>query len=169
MKRLFFALWPDQNTRQQCQQVIQSLPGQGKPVVANNLHVTLVFLGNIDQARQIAITKAANAINIQPMRLIFNHLSFWKKPAVVCLVAEQVDPAVSSLVTQLSMSARQLGIELDDRPYKPHITLLRKAKSQVNIDFNPIHWQSNSFCLVESCSTTSGVEYRVIERWTMPD
>ncbi|OAI12832.1 2'-5' RNA ligase [Methylomonas lenta] len=169
MKRLFFALWPDQNTRQQCQQVIQSLPGQGKPVVANNLHVTLVFLGNIDQARQIAITKAANTIDIQPMRLIFNHLNFWKKPAVVCLVAEQVDPAVSNLVAQLSMSARQLGIELDDRPYKPHITLLRKAKSQVNIDFNPIHWQSNSFCLVESCSTTSGVEYRVIERWTMPD
>lgn len=169
MKRLFFALWPDQTTRQQCQQVIQSLPGQGKPVLANNLHVTLVFLGNIDQARQAAITKAANTINIQPMRLIFNHLNFWKKPAVVCLVAEQVDPAVSNLVAQLSTSARQLGIPLDERPYKPHITLLRKAKSPVMIDFNPIHWQTDSFCLVESCSTPVGVEYRVIKRWVMPN
>lgn len=85
------------------------------------------------------------------------------------MLAEQVDPAVSSLVSQLSIAARQLGIELDERPYKPHVTLLRKAKSQVDIDFNPIHWQADSFCLMESCSTPTGVEYRVIERWAMPD
>lgn len=136
---------------------------------SSNLHVTLVFLGNIDSCKQSAITQAAAKIVIRPMSLLFNRLSYWKKPAVVCLLAEQVDPAVSSLVSQLSMSARQLGIELDERPYKPHVTLLRKAKSQVDIDFNPIHWHADSFCLVESCSTPTGVEYRVIERWAIPD
>lgn len=169
MKRLFFALWPDQTTRQQCQEITQSLRGQGKPVVVSHLHATLVFLGSIDPARQLAITKAANTIDIQAMHLIFNRLSFWKKPAVVCLVAERVDPAVSSLVAQLSTSAGQLGIPIDGRTYKPHITLLRKARSDVNLDFNPIQWQADSFCLVESCSTQTGVEYRVIERWIMPD
>lgn len=169
MKRLFFALWPDQNTRQQCHEIAQTLHVQGKPVTASNLHVTLVFLGNIDQPRQIAITKAANKIDIQPMHLIFNHLCFWKKPAVICLVAEQGDSALSSLASQLSSAARQLEIVVDERPYNPHVTLLRKAKTLVNVDFTPIHWQADSFCLVESCSTPTGVKYRVIDRWAMPE
>lgn len=168
MKRLFFALWPDQATHQHCQQITQALRDHGKPVAAMNLHVTLVFLGQVDAAKQTAISKAADNIQFEAMNLRFNRLSYWKKPAVVCLCAEQTDPAVQQLVDQLANAARQNGLMIDDRPFKPHVTLLRKARSQPQHLFESIQWQADGFCLVESCSTPSGVEYRVIQRWNIP-
>lgn len=165
MKRLFFALWPDEETRQRCRQIMRAVRSAGKPVSAMNLHITLVFLGSVDDAKQAAMTQAAANIVVPPMTLAFNRLDYWKRPKVVCLSTEQLDPAVSSLVEQLTLAAVQNGIEVDQRPYKPHVTLLRKAKSPTEIAFEPILWQAGEFCLVESCSTAAGVEYRVIERW----
>ena len=165
MKRLFFALWPDESTRQRCKDIASLLRDHGRPVAATNLHITLVFLGSVDEAKQAAMTQAAANIVVQSMTLTFNRLDYWKKPAVVCLCTEQIDPVVSSLVDQLTAAAIQNGIAVDLRPYEAHVTLLRKAKSPSEIQFNPIPWQADTFCLVESCSTPSGVEYRVIQRW----
>lgn len=165
MKRLFFALWPDQNTRQQCQRLSRGMLSFGKPVAANNLHVTLVFLGPVDAVRQQAMCNAASQIAIEPLRLRFDRIEFWKKPAIVCLCAEQVDTVLLYWVNKLTAAALQNRISVDERTYKPHVTLLRKAKQLPQAEFEPIIWQADSFCLVESCSTPEGVEYRVLQRW----
>jgi len=165
MKRLFFALWPDPDTRQQCHQLSMSLQVAGKPVVATNLHVTLLFLGALDESKQHAMMQAAGRLFVQPMSLRFDRLDYWRKPAVVCLCTEQVDSTIVSLVDQLTEIATQQHIALDQRPYKPHVTLLRKAKKPPGLEFSPIDWHAKHFCLVESVSTPVGVEYRVLERW----
>ncbi|AEF99474.1 RNA 2',3'-cyclic phosphodiesterase [Methylomonas methanica] len=165
MKRLFFALWPNQDTRRQCNQLSLKMLGCGKPVAANNLHVTLLFLGLVDAAGQQAVSKAACRIAIEPFCLAFDRVDFWKKPAIVCLRAEQVDRVLSTWVETLTVAALENGIAVDQRPYKPHVTLLRKAKQLPVAEFEPIIWRAEGFCLVESCSTPSGVEYRVLERW----
>ncbi|MGZ5000130.1 MAG: RNA 2',3'-cyclic phosphodiesterase [Methylomonas sp.] len=167
MKRLFFALWPDEKTRQQCGDIIQKLSGAGlRPVAAKNLHVTLVFLGNIDDEREAAVTAAAGALNVPSgMSVTFDRLSFWKKPAIYCLTGSRFDASVAELVEQLSAIAFQYGIQVDERPFRPHVTLARKARAAVDIDFKPIIWRADDFCLVQSCSTKDGVEYRVIRRW----
>jgi len=165
MKRMFFALWPDDDTRERCRQIIRAVRSAGRPVSANNLHITLVFLGSVDAPRQAAMTETAANLVIRPMSLTFDRLAYWKKPAVLCLCAEQTDPVVSDLVKQLNIAAVENGIDIDQRPYRPHVTLLRKAKSPSPIEFEPIVWRADSFCLVQSCSTPAGVEYRVIDRW----
>ncbi|MGY6277655.1 RNA 2',3'-cyclic phosphodiesterase [Methylomonas sp. MgM2] len=165
MKRLFFALWPDEATRQKCRKVLRAIRGHGRPVSPMNLHITLVFLGSVDEARQIAMSHAAADIIVAPMTLSFNRLAYWKKPAVVCLTAEQTDPAMLNLVDQLTAAAVKNEISIDQRPYKPHVTLLRKASALPEIEIKPISWRADGFCLVESCSTPKGVEYRVIARW----
>lgn len=165
MKRLFFALWPDESTRQRCRKIQRSLHGHGRPVSITNVHITLVFLGNVDEAQQVAMTKAAANIAVLPMKLVFNRLDYWKRPAVVCLTGEQIDPIILNLVEQLTTAAVQNKISVDQRPYKPHVTLLRKAKAVPEIEIKPIDWLADRFCLVESCSTPNGVEYRVIEEW----
>ena len=165
MKRLFFALWPDESTRQHCRKIQRSLRGHGRPVSITNLHITLVFLGSVDQAQQDAMAQAAANIAVPPMKLLFNRLDYWKRPAVVCLRAEQIDPAVLDLVEQLTAAAVQNDIAVDLRSYKAHVTLLRKAKAVPELEIKPIAWQADRFCLVESCSTPNGVEYRVIEQW----
>lgn len=169
MKRLFFALWPDEAIRQRCRHLIRAVRSAGRPVSATNLHITLVFLGSVDEAAQTTMTQAAANIVVPPMTLTFNRLDYWKRPRVVCLSTEQIDPPVASLVEQLTCAAIQNEIKVDRRPYKAHVTLLRKAKSPPEIEFEPIVWQARAFCLVESCSTPSGVEYRVIESWPCVD
>jgi 2'-5' RNA ligase len=165
MKRLFFALWPDAATRQLCQQITNSLSKHGSPVNAMNFHVTLAFLGQVDSQQQIALTQAASRIQFTAMKLSFNRLSYWKKPGIVCLSTDHPDPATSDLAEQLAQIGRLNGLQMDERPFQPHVTLLRKAHSLPRLDFEPIHWQAKRFCLVESYSKPAGVEYRVLEQW----
>ncbi len=167
MKRLFFALWPDEVARQLCVDEMRKLKAYGKPVAPTNIHVTLLFLGATDAERQRELSEFASTITIKPMTLAFDKLSYWKKPAVCCLTSSSGDAAVSALVEQLSRAAASLGIEVDNRPFKPHVTLLRKALFSPLLDqiLEPIVWNADDFCLAESRSTPPGVEYRVIKRW----
>ncbi len=165
MKRLFFALWPDAATRRHCQQIAAALNEYGRPVQAMNFHVTLAFLGAVDAQQQIALTQAASRIQFTAMKLNFNRLSYWKKPGIVCLNTDRPDPATSALAEQLVHIAKSNGLQMDERPFQPHVTLLRKAHSLPQLAFEPIDWQAESFCLVESCSRSSGVEYHLLEQW----
>lgn len=167
MKRLFFALWPDAAARQLCVTEARKLKAYGKPVLPANIHVTLVFLGATDAERQKALAEFASTITIEPMALAFDKLSYWSKPAVYCLTSSCGNPAVSVLAEQLKRAAARSGMDVDNRRFKPHVTLLRKARFSPLLDQlpQPIVWTADDFCLVESCSTPSGVEYRVIERW----
>lgn len=167
MKRLFFALWPDIAVRQLCVTEMRKLKAYGKPVLPANIHVTLLFLGATDAERQRALSEFASTIMIEPMVLAFDKLSYWKRPAVYCLTSSRGNTAVLALVERLSQAAANLGMDVDSRPFKPHVTLLRKARFSPLIDKipQPIVWAADSFCLVESCSMPSGVEYRVIKRW----
>lgn len=163
-KRLFFALWPSEEVRKACADLLRGRLG-GKRVRAANLHVTLVFLGSLDKTQQAAVSEAAGRIAMQPFALSFDRLSFWKKPGVLCLEATQAVPALSNLVAQLNAAAGLAEITVDERPYRPHVTLLRKAGQALNLEFQPVEWPADGFCLVESCSTPYGVEYRVLQRW----
>jgi 2'-5' RNA ligase len=165
LKRLFFALWPDDHTRQQCFQISKAIGNNAKLVQATNLHVTLVFLGNITADKEIALRQTAATTPIPTLTLCFNQLSFWKKPSILCLTATESDPELLMLVDQLSMLVQNLGIPVDERPYQPHVTLAKKAKELVTLEFKPITWHSETFCLVESCASPTGVHYRVIEKW----
>lgn len=108
---------------------------------------------------------AASDIVMAPVNLTFDQLSFWTAPKVLCLTSSLGDLGAARLAAELSAVARSLGIRLDERPYLPHVTLARGVKNKVEIAFDPILWTAHSFCLVQSCSTESGVDYRVLKRW----
>lgn len=166
MKRLFFALWPSDDSRKKIATFKQSIHANNlKKVKADNLHVTLVFLGNVDAKSEQQLRKSVKTIRSQPFLLRFNQLAFWQKPRILCLVTEQYDLQLSILVNALKKSAEQCGIKTEDRPYRPHITLARKARATINTEVPLIEWQAQSFCLVESISTPNGVHYQVLQQW----
>ncbi|WP_411726629.1 RNA 2',3'-cyclic phosphodiesterase [Methyloglobulus sp.] len=166
MKRLFFALWPDDMIRQQCVKITRAINnGKIRPVNPANLHVTLLFLGNITTDKEIAFREEVAIIPVPKITLRFDHLNFWKKPGVLCLTATDNSPKLMALVDNLAIVARKLDIPIDERPFKPHVTLAKKAKEPMTLEFEPIIWHSKSFCLVESCPLSNGVEYRIIEQW----
>ncbi|WP_404359636.1 RNA 2',3'-cyclic phosphodiesterase [Methylotuvimicrobium sp. KM1] len=169
MKRLFFALWPDAAVRSQCEELARRLLKAGdRSVNPGNLHVTLVFLGAVDDALESAMVRAADEMKkLEPVTIHFDELSFWRKPGIICLTSSHPDDKSMILAEHLSTMVSSFDYPIDERSYRPHVTLIRKAKQSVQTKFDPIIWHSNSFCLVESCSAPGGVDYRVIQQWPL--
>ncbi len=166
MKRLFLALWPSDQSRKQIVQISQSIKSEDLTLTrADNLHVTLVFLGNIDEKSELLLRKQLDHISIQPLVLCFNQLEFWRKPKILCLTAQQYDQQLILLVDALKRTAESCGLETDSRPYKPHITLARKARKLIKVNVEPLQWRADSYSLVESLSTINGIHYKVLQKW----
>jgi len=164
--RLFFALWPDDQTRQKLVRLNKSIEIKGfRPVQPQNVHVTLVFLGNVDAASELLVKHSVTGISAKPFTWTFDRLSYWSRPKVLCLTCSQLPDEVEKLVTALNREVASCGLQTDTRPYKPHITLARHAKYLPDINLEPIVWRAESFCLVESCSEPGGVSYKVRQQW----
>jgi len=173
--RLFFALWPDEETRQTLVRLNQSLQRNQfaqtnafKWMEAQNLHVTLVFLGHVEAVTGLLLEqRVAGIASAKPFELIFNQLSYWSTPKVLCLTCRETAQALTDLVRDINTAAADCGLQTDKKPYIPHITLARHARNMPDITFEPIVWRPEAFCLVESCSGPNGVYYKVIQQWPL--
>jgi len=166
MKRLFFALWPDDNSRQQIAQINQQITFPDiRKLIPDNLHITLVFLGNVDDAIATAVQQRAGDIIAPPISLQFDELDYWVKPKIVCLTCQRQPKAVYQLVNALTAMLAEYPVRVEQRPYRAHITLARKAKQRPELNFSPVVINADSFALVESISTEKGMRYQVRERW----
>jgi 2'-5' RNA ligase len=58
------------------------------------------------------------------------------------------------------------GFRADDRVYRPHVTLARRARP-VEADIEPIRWRVEELALVESFPDGRNVHYEVLERWPL--
>lgn len=166
MRRVFFALWPDAATRKQMQTIAAGIPlAPRQRVNADNLHVTLVFIGGVEDELLPAIVQPMAAIKAAPFTLRFDQLSFWRKPRILCLTCSQVDTAVLQLVADLSAPLAALQIDLDTRPYSPHITLARHVAAKPELSFESLIWRAEGFALVESVATRDGTVYQPLHTW----
>ncbi len=166
--RLFFALWPDSETRQILESSRQTiLSNDFKWVSPHNFHVTLVFLGQIDTATAAILSQAVTDISVTPFTLTFDQLIFWSSPRILCLTCRQPTQLALDLASAMETAVASCGLETDPRPYIPHITLARNAHYLPEAIIKPIRWNAEAFCLVKSCSTPSGVYYEVLERWPL--
>lgn len=167
-RRLFFALWPDDELRvtirKHLKKVIQH--GGGKRVHEQNLHITLCFLGSLDDEALRCVEQFADTLQFQAVDLIIDKADFWQKPRILWAGCTHVPQNLISFVHQLNLGMNDCGISLDARPFVPHITLMRKVnKAPQDMEFKAFHWNSTTFSLVESQTLPEGVKYTVIKRW----
>lgn len=170
MARLFFALWPEPAVCDEIVAVTRGLALQegARRLVPANLHLTLVFLGNVEAHTRDKLQQGAATVEATAFSLCLERLEFWKKPRIVCFLPTDCPEALTRLAGQLARLSRDCGLQLDERPYRPHMTLARKV-TQALPDFapRPVHWQPREFHLVESQSTEQGVKYTSRARWPL--
>jgi len=166
-QRLFFALWPDDKTRKAISVPVKQAAQyhQGKSIHINNIHLTLAFLGNVNQLQRECIEQCVESISMQPFSLCLEHLGIFPRPKVLWLGIKEQPGALTHLATSIEKCACDCGIKLDNKGFNPHVTLMRKVKQLNEFDVDPIHWDVNKFCLVESVSQPEGVEYKVVKSW----
>lgn len=168
--RLFFALWPDDEVRKQLGKIQReaALQHRGKVVKVDNLHITLAFLGNVPTTDLPCLEKMAERIRFTPFTLQLDHLGVFTRARVLWLSASGVPDALQGLASEVNEGVEACGFDVDKRPFKAHLTLMRKVKYLRDFPIKPITWQVNSFCLVQSHTWPEGVQYEVIRRWQMP-
>lgn len=169
-RRLFFALWPDDEVRHQVSQHImpnlQSL--NGRKVSQPQWHITLAFLGNVtDEVMQCAIEQA-NQITSAPFEIELDVVGHWSRPKVVWLGCHDRPKEMQSLVTALNSELKQCSYEPEYQDFKPHMTLMRKVTRKPKpFQFEPIQWHLKQFVLVESQVDNSGSSYKIINQWNL--
>ena len=139
------------------------------PVSAENLHLTLLFLGNqpmsqIPQLSQQAARVIEN-VAIRPFSIQLDRLGLFPKAKVAWIAPSQPPEPLLQLETQLRRAVTALGISVEERPYRPHVTLLRKATSLHACTVASITLQARELHLYESRSTPDGVRYIQLASW----
>ena len=169
--RIFFALWPDDVTRNQIVESFKQLSidkKQSRIVSFDNLHITLHFIGNVNQQKMDCLHSAAQTVNADSFNLELDHYGYFNKPKVLWMGLKQTPQALETLHKTLGASLAECEFEVERRPYAPHMTLMRKfPKPEAFEKTQPIGWQVREFVLVESLSIEGGVRYEVRERYAL--
>lgn len=162
-RRLFFALWPDAGVRSAIvdrRAALGRLPGRRVP--DENLHLTLVFLGNQPKDRIEEILDAGSAVGGQAFELRLDRFGHFPRSRVVWLGGEAPE-AAAGLADALSARMESIGVKVDRRPWRPHVTLFRKVSRRPRFpEIEPVTWSVRDFALVESIP---GRPYQVLRSW----
>ncbi|QPC30568.1 RNA 2',3'-cyclic phosphodiesterase [Caldimonas thermodepolymerans] len=162
--RLFFALWPDAATRAEwvaCQQD-WAWPEGAHLTPQDQLHLTLHFLGRVPRDRLPALQQQAQ-VPFKPFELCLDRAGTW--PSGIAWLQPSVLPEpLLALHRELGTLLQGQGFELEDRRYRPHVTLARNARAARAPAAVAIPWRVDGYVLVESHAGTGG-GYEVLCRY----
>lgn len=166
-RRLFFALWPDDRVRQGIVERRELLGRVSRRRVPDrNLHLTLLFLGDQPAGRVAEFETRASAVRAQGCELVLDRFGWFARAGVVWLGGEPADP-LHDLVSELNADLSPLGLDFDERPFRPHVTLFRKVRRRPRFpEIEPLKWPVREFALIES---VPGQPYRVLQAWPMSE
>jgi 2'-5' RNA ligase len=168
-QRLFFALWPDPEVRERLAALAGRLDvGGGRRTPPQSLHVTLLFLGEVDAARRSCVETVAGGVRSAPFDLALDRTGWWRRPQVLWAGATRTPEALATLAARLQQGCAACGFPPEDRPFAVHATLARRVMAAPPPrGFDPIPWSVSEFCLVESRLERGGSEYRVLRSWPL--
>lgn len=170
-ERLFFALWPDAAVRQSLLTVQnQFLPPRTRRVHAEDLHLTLAFLGELDADGRRRAEQAAGRARGSAFDLSLDRVDFWRRPQVFLAGAAVAPAALLELVAVLGQGLAEEGFELERRPFNPHVTLARRLHEAPSQELTvPLAWPVRDWVLVRSQVAGPAPHYQVLRRWPLAE
>jgi 2'-5' RNA ligase len=168
--RLYFALWPDDELRQRIAQAAAGAVAAagGRAVPSENLHVTLAFLGAVAAERYPDAVAAARGVRAAPGVQAFDRIVAWGRSGPLVLEATRVATPLAVLHDALRNSLNAAGFALDERGFRPHITLSRRPERRPDAAPDAaVHWAFDAFVLVESETRPEGSRYVVTETFPL--
>ena len=134
--RAFFCLDLDERTKEQLRQQMEPLkrlPVDVKWVSPENMHITMVFLGDISDGLvpdlEVAARQALEETGLDgPIDVTLDRLGAFPhvhKPRVVWAGCTTDPDPVKRLAQSLQDTLQPLGFEPEDRPFTTHVTLGR--------------------------------------------
>jgi len=132
-KRLFVALDPPHEICEQLMQLHSALPG-ARWIPEEQLHLTLVFIGEVSSAAYLDICETLDTIHFSPFTLCLQGVGFFpprQEPKVLWVGIKSSD-ALVRLQRKITDRLHDLGLSLERRKFTPHITLARLQDTPVS-------------------------------------
>lgn len=171
MIRLFVGLsLPDELARR-LETLGGGIPGS-RWIEARNLHVTLRFIGEVDEGLAAEIDETLAEIRAPAFELCLDGFGTFgrSKPNHLWAAVDKV-PALLHLQAKIEAALARLGLVPEGRKYLPHVTLARFKDPPVprvqdfiarNSPFHAGPWPVERFVLFSSHLGRNGAEYEAV-------
>lgn len=168
--RLFFAAWPPPRTALGLERWASEAAREtrGRVTRAEKIHLTLAFLGEVEDPRIQSLVKAAGQTAGKAHRLPLEQARYWPHNRIVWVGPNETPPPLGALVADLKSLLIGKGFELERRAFEAHVTLIRKARAPRALPVLPsLDWPVEEFVLVRSTLSSEGSSYDVLERFPL--
>jgi 2'-5' RNA ligase len=133
-----------------------------------SLHVTLAFLGEIDEQRLPALQAVAAGLTLPRVPIRLDRLGHWRHNHIVWAGCSEIAPELTALAGELQRALVQAGFLDAERAVTPHVTLLRKAAHPGELPALPAQaWTAEELVLARSWRTDRGSTYEPMTRWPL--
>jgi 2'-5' RNA ligase len=149
----------------------------GRPVAPANLHVTLRFLGDVDEVTRDRLSAALVESNLGgPFEIRLGEMGAFPRPAKASVLWISLAAGKQSLLRLngvVEEACDASGLEPEDRPFAPHLTISR-IRPEVDVRplllsyrAEPIRWRASVLTLFESRLGRGGATYRPLEEFPL--
>lgn len=130
-QRAFIALAPDDTTRDVLAR--SAIPASLQPLMREDLHLTLAFLGGLSEGQRAELEQHLTQLPHHQPPLHNTGLAYWPDaPRARVLVATfAADDALNNLLAQIRGLLPPLGLPVEHRQFRPHITLARRGRGKL--------------------------------------
>ena len=168
-RRLFLACWPDQALQELLYDLAQHLQEKhgGKATARENIHLTLVFLGQVQRHKEQQLRQQLRMLDFKQFDLELDQTGSFTHCRINWVGPGNMPEELKNLHQALKDVSQGLGFHTEERPYKPHVSLLRNADNQINETIEPMPWKVDRYCLIESKLKSEGVQYDLLEEFQL--
>ena len=176
MHRLFVAIRPPKGMRDQLLRLMGSVGGV-RWQTADQLHLTLRFIGEVERPQAEDIAAALVAVHQPPFEIALNGLGTFDvrgQPETIWAGIAPHEP-LKALHKKIDQACVRAGLAPEHRAYIPHITLARLKRGSSSPagllegagGVTGAPFAVDSFALFESQLTPDGAVYSTIERYAL--
>jgi len=153
--RLFIAINFSDDTKKRLLQAIDIIilnSVKGNFTRTENLHLTLVFIGECPPKQLPAIQDVIDSVTFNPFTLTFDCLGkFAKDGGDICWIGLKMNNTLQLLQKALNNGLVSKGFFIEQRHYKPHITLGREVVLRTELGkIESFSQEANSIDLMKS-------------------
>lgn len=174
--RLFVAFGVSDEVKNYLTELQNELPEDSKLNLVKNFHLTLKFLGDVEEDRMDKITALLSNINFTKFTVKTAGIGVFPDENLIRVVWVGLEPKDKIVALQQEIETALSGMFPKDERFHPHLTLARvksvKDKKDFmqklkNIAVKELEFTASAFKLIKSNLTPEGPVYEVVAEFSL--
>ena len=169
--RIFTGFFTNNDTKSKINEYIDFLKEKsvsGNFTHFNNIHLTLIFLGEINDRQYKSLVRAVENVEFSPFEIQFDQIGKFEgkrgeKGDLYWIGADKNDE-LNFVYKSLKNEIMKEKLTFDAKTYKPHITIgrqviLKNSSEELCKKITPINFKIDKINIIKSEKTLNGMKY----------